>query len=287
MEKQKTLAAALAFEGKTLHSGTYTRMRLLPASANTGIIFVRTDCGGREVRACAQSLGSTDSCVRRTRIGDDELAVHTIEHLMAVFSLLGVDNVRVEVDSDELPGMDGSAEDFYKAISRAGFVEQDVFRNVTVIAEPLYAVEGRAVAIALPYDGFRISYTLDYNMPEVPTDHVDVDCLVPHNAEQLTRARTFCLEREAVVLQQMGYGKGADFSNTLVIGADGPINNEFRIKHELACHKVMDMIGDLYLAGSLRAHIIALRCGHMANAVLVKCIESYKESLAGLRKESL
>lgn len=269
MINQNTVAQNICFQGRGLHTGQDVHLCIKPAPENTGIVFRRMDAG-IDISAAADNI--IDDFLRRTTISSGGVNVNTIEHLMVVFSVLGIDNAIVEIDAEEVPGMDGSAKIFYEKIRAAGTVPQDMNRIYKIIKSPFYVCRGDSVAVILPYDGFKISYTLDYPQPEIGSGFYEVDMADTEKIEQLVCARTFCLESEALKLRGMGLGKGADYTNTLVVGHDGPIDNDFRFKYELAAHKTVDMIGDLYIAGPVKGHVVALRCGHGINAQIVKLL---------------
>ena len=275
MHKQQTIARDIEIEGVGLHTGAKVKLCLRPAEPDSGVVFNRVDKG---VLIPAKSEFLQEDLLRRTCISKDGVLVNTIEHLMVVLSVMGVDNVIIDIDGEEVPGMDGSAVVFYDLIKETGLLLQDAVRVCNEIREPIELDDGKASVKVLPYDGFKVSYTLDYPEPEIGSQFYEIDFSDETKKQELLRARTFCLNSEALRLREMGLGLGANYDNTLVIGKDGPIENEFRFFCELAAHKTLDMIGDLYVAGPIKAHIKANRCGHSINAALVKEIDKlYKK----------
>jgi UDP-3-O-[3-hydroxymyristoyl] N-acetylglucosamine deacetylase/3-hydroxyacyl-[acyl-carrier-protein] dehydratase len=208
---------------------------------------------------------------------------------MAVLFGLGVDNLNIELDNSEVPGLDGSGLNFLEAILQVGLSQQDKAKSFYAIKEPLFAQEQDAAIIVLPSQDFKISYTLDYNHPLLKTEFMDLVLTPQVFTEEIASARTFCLEEEAGQLQRQGIGCGANYQNTLVVGKDGVIKNKLRYPNEFIRHKILDLIGDLYLVGvPLKAHIIALKSGHSLNLKLVKKIYQQYErfSSAGVGTNS-
>lgn len=279
MEKQRTIKKKIIFEGVGLHTGKKAKLELLPASVDTGIIFVRQD---REspflIRANPYAVLNPEKFPRRTSIGINGIYVHTIEHLMAALHLLSIDNIQINIWGEEVPGLDGSAKDFVEKIEEVGWHEENVARDRLVIREPLWVEEGSASIVILPYHSLRISYVLDYDNPVIGSSYLDV-VLNNNLKDNFYEARTFCLENEVNSLLDMGLGKGANYKNTLVISDKGIVKNELRIPDEFIKHKVLDLIGDLYLAGPLRGHIIAIKGGHFLNIKLLEKLRRYKEKI--------
>jgi UDP-3-O-[3-hydroxymyristoyl] N-acetylglucosamine deacetylase/3-hydroxyacyl-[acyl-carrier-protein] dehydratase len=187
--------------------------------------------------------------------------------------------LQVNIDGGEVPGMDGSAREFMEKIKDSGIVEQEAARNYLVVREPIWIDEEKAGIVVLPYPGFRISYTLDYNNPAIATDFLDTTISSNSSASSLGLARTFCLEEEVQSLLKMGLGKGSNYSNTLVVSDKGVINNKLRDSNEFIKHKVLDLVGDLYLAGPIKGHVIAFRSGHSLNIKLLAKFRDYKEKI--------
>jgi len=281
MEKQKTLKAKVSFEGIGLHTGDKVGITISPAPPNTGIIFVKEKEGNKSfIKADFYSVLDPSVFPRRTSVGEKGNEIHTIEHLMAAFSLLGVDNAQIDINGSEVPGMDGSAKDFIEGMRKVGLEEQNAPRNYIVVREPLWVDEGGATLVLLPAPHFRVSYTLSYNSEVIGSQFFDgVIDSVPE-ATNIHLARTFCLEDEVKPLVDMGLGKGANYQNTLVISQRGIVRNSTRVENEFVRHKVLDLIGDLYLAGPIKAHVVALRSGHNLNIKLLYKLRRYKERLS-------
>lgn len=272
MTKQKTLRNSVKLSGVGLQTGRAVSMTIKPAPVSSGINFVRIDLPNRPLlNINSVSLDTCASPERRTALAVGPMQIQTIEHMMAALSGLSVDNISIELDSDELPGMDGSAKDFVAAIRKAGIEEQTESRRALEIREPAWCREGDSFIAAFPGDNFKISYTLSYPAPSIGTQYLSLVLTEDIFEAEIAPARTFCLEEEAVELIKRGLGKGANYDNTLVMGRSTPVNTALRFPDEPVRHKVLDLIGDLYLLGMpLKGHVVAIKSGHKLNMELVK-----------------
>ena len=252
---QQTLAAPIAYSGIGLHSGKEVAMKLLPGKENTGIVFVRTDLSGHpEIQALAENVSST---VKATTVSENGTEVFTVEHLMAAFSMMGIDNCRIEMSAPEPPVTDGSAAVFCELILQAGRIRQSEPRKIYAVDRAFSVYEDDKYITIQPYDGYRISFVSVNAHPALGTQYFDIE---------LT---------EEKFLQQMGLGLGGSIEN-VVIFDDDKILSETRFDNELIRHKILDVIGDLYLLGHLRGHIIAVKSGHAFNSCLAKQIQAYR-----------
>ncbi|MFH0855333.1 MAG: bifunctional UDP-3-O-[3-hydroxymyristoyl] N-acetylglucosamine deacetylase/3-hydroxyacyl-ACP dehydratase [Candidatus Omnitrophota bacterium] len=283
MEKQKTILKEIHLSGIGLHTGKKTDLVLKPAAVDSGITFARVDLAGcPQIKACVDNLISPASHpARRTSIAGDNAQVHTIEHLMAALFGLGIDNILIEINNEEVPGLDGSSLNFLDALNKAGIVEQAKERHFYAIKDPVFIEENDSSIIVLPSSDFKISYTLDYRHPFLKTQFMELSVNNAVFKSDIASARTFCLQQEALELQQQGLGLGANYENTLVVGENGVVKNKLRYDDEFIRHKILDLIGDLYLLGCpLKGHIIAVRSGHSLNAKLIKKIAQQKTRYA-------
>jgi UDP-3-O-[3-hydroxymyristoyl] N-acetylglucosamine deacetylase/3-hydroxyacyl-[acyl-carrier-protein] dehydratase len=274
LRSQRTLRAPVEYRGVGLHSGKEIKVAVRPAEAGNGVSFIRVDIEGQpEVRAQGSNLKARQ---RRTCIQDGRAEVYTCEHLLASLYALGVDNAVVEIDGEEVPGMDGAAAEFLQGLKQAGTVELKAPRPLFSVKEPIYVREGGASIVALPGSGkLTVEYHLDYggkNGSSVPTRQIVGFELNSEAFErEIASARTFVFEHEVEALRAAGLGKGANSQNTLVVGPGGPRDNTLRWEDELARHKILDLIGDVANLGvDLDAHIIATRSGHGLNMALVQ-----------------
>ncbi|MDD5116018.1 MAG: bifunctional UDP-3-O-[3-hydroxymyristoyl] N-acetylglucosamine deacetylase/3-hydroxyacyl-ACP dehydratase [Candidatus Omnitrophica bacterium] len=282
MERQKTISEAVSLSGIGIHTGNKVNITIKPAGTGCGITFIRTDIpGSSRIKADVQSFLEAKFS-RRSSIGNNGAEVQTIEHLMASLSSLGIDNADVEIDSNELPGMDGSALRFVEALEKAGTVEQDKERYVHIIKEPICIEEGSCSITVVPAKEFKVSYTLDYDHPLLGSQFLELAINPQSFKSDIAPARTFCLESEASELRSKGLGMGANYDNTLVVGKTGVIKNSLRFKDEFVRHKILDLVGDLFLAGCpIRGHVIALRSGHCLNLKIAQKIYEQKIKAQG------
>jgi UDP-3-O-acyl N-acetylglucosamine deacetylase len=270
MPRQKTIKDAVEIEGTGLQTGNRVRLVLKGSPEDSGISFVRVDLPDRPVlNIRSVDLGASDSIERRTMLGFGPLQIQTTEHLLAALAGLSIDNIVIEIDNIELPGLDGSAKGFADAVKKARILEQTAARNILKVSAPVWCSDKDALLAVFPDNELRISYTLSY--PGIGTQFFS--CVVNEEGfeKNIAPARTFCLEAEALELLKRGLGKGANYENTLVMGADGPIKNTLRFPDEPVRHKALDLIGDMCLAGApVIGHFIAIKSGHRLNMELVK-----------------
>jgi len=273
-EKQKTIEKELTISGIGLHTGNAVALRFKPAPPNTGISFIRVDLADRPVIKAHCGNVLTDSILPRcTSLGDREVCVHTVEHLMAVLAGLKIDNLTIEINNNELPGLDGSGLGFLKAIKEAGIEEQDSPREYFDIPEPMVVEQNGSAIFIVPGEELSVSYILDYNRPFLGAQFFSSKITPDVFEAQIASCRTFCLEEEVEELKKRGLGKGASYENSLVVTKSGVRNNELRFKDEFVRHKVLDFLGDLYLLGApVRGHVFAIKSGHTLNIALVKKI---------------
>lgn len=274
MEKQRTIKKEISFRGVGLHTGKEVQTKFLPAEADSGITFIRADLANRPaVKASLDELKSTSGSPRRTSIGSDELTIHTVEHLLAALSGMGIDNMAVELNGTELPGLDGSSLEYVKLLQDAGSQELEAARTCVTIRDSIVVEEHGASLVVMPWPELKISYTLDYNHPLLKSQFFEITVNSQSFQKELAGARTFCLEEEAAYLQSQGLGLGANYNNTLVVGKEGVIKNKVRFPDEFVRHKILDLLGDLYLLGRpVKGHIIAIKSGHFLNLKLIKRI---------------
>jgi len=284
MDKQRTIQNEVSVSGVGLHTAKKALLTLKPADIDSGIIFTRLDLADKpKVKALPENVLTQTRSLRRSSIGKNNVEIHTIEHLMAAISGLGIDNLNIEIDNEEVPGLDGSSVNFVDLLLKAGIKEQEKERSYYRINKPISVEEGGASISALPYEGFKVSYTLDYNHPMLKSQFKEIEINGDSFKAEISQARTFCLEEEAKKLQELGVGLGANYENTLVLGKSGVIKNTLRYNDEFLRHKILDLIGDLYLLGRpLKAHIVALKSGHSLNLELIKMIQTQANPLAAL-----
>lgn len=277
--KQKTIKNSVSFSGVGLHSGKPARLTLKPAGENEGISFHRIDLPGKQIiKVVAANAVMDEKVTRCTAIEFQGVRIYTIEHIMAALNGLGIDNVVIEIDAEEAPGLDGSSLEFVKGIEQAGTVEQSAEKHIFSIQEPIMVANKTSTVVIVPADQLSVSYTLDYEHPMLHSLYYS-QSIDPHSfTKELAPARTFCLESEVEVIKAHGLAKGANYQNTLVMSAKGPIENTLRFSNECVRHKVLDIVGDLYLLGyQVKGAIYATKSGHALNRALVKKIEAQRQ----------
>ncbi|NDY41748.1 UDP-3-O-acyl-N-acetylglucosamine deacetylase [Dissulfurirhabdus thermomarina] len=271
---QKTLQRSVAARGVGLHSGRVVTVRLHPADPGAGITFVRVD--ETPARWIAARTANVVDTRMATTIGDGTCSVGTIEHLMAALAGLGVDNARVEVDGPEVPAMDGSAGPFLKLIEAAGIEEQSAPRRYLEILEPVEVREGDKFVRLEPFDGFRVAFEIDFDHPLIARQRFSADVGPEAFARQLGRARTFGFLHEVEYLKRNGLAQGGSLDNAVVLGDDGVLNRGgLRFPDEFVRHKVLDLLGDLYLCGlPLIGRVVARKSGHALHHALLAELEA-------------
>ena len=284
MRSQRTLKTAVEFSGVGIHTGKEAHVRVVPSEANQGVVFVRSDLpDAPHIPATLDYLGQG---ARRTTLRNGEAEVNTVEHLFAAFVGIGIDNAEIHIDGPELPGMDGSARSFTELLLRVGVVDQKAERSTFVVREPIHVTDDGASIGAFPEpdEGLRVQYTLDLAEMGMGAQFVDLKVDQDVFASDIAPARTFVHKAQVEQLQKAGLGKGANTENTLVIDNGSVIDNELRFPDEFARHKVLDLLGDLFLSGvDIRGRIVAARSGHTANRQLARAIseEMHAREVAG------
>ena len=266
--RQKTLKGTVRCAGVGLHSGQMVTMTLHPAAVDTGITFRRTDANV-EIGATWRNL--VPSCLCST-LAADGVSVGTIEHLMAAFAGLEIDNALVAIDGAEVPAMDGSAAPFVSLIERAGIAEQNAPRRAVEILKPIRVAGDGAEASLEPADGFSLSFVIDFASGMVGRQRIAVTPDPASFKRGIARARTFGFYDEVEQMRSAGLALGGSLENAIVIGQDGVMNKEgLRYRDEFVRHKVLDAMGDLYLAGGpIIGRFTGHRSGHALNRRLLQ-----------------
>jgi len=261
MDAQRTLRRSISCAGIGLHSGNKVNLTLKPAGTDFGIRFRRTDLGGHEVPATVQHLAGIQLA---TALARNEVSVETVEHLLAALVSMNIDNVLVELNSPEVPIMDGSAAPFVRLIESVGTETQDMPRRAIKIMKPVEVTENGASAALLPESGFSISFEIDFDNPLIR--HQDISLSVDPEAfnTELAPARTFGLLDDWPRLKAAGLARGGSLDNAIVVSGDRVLNaGGLRFADEFVRHKLVDAIGDLFLAGgAIIGHFRGLRSGH-------------------------
>ncbi len=279
MDKQHTILKAVSLSGTGIHTGNKANITLRPAQSDSGINFIRVDLPDKPiVKASVENILDKSTAMRCSCIGKGDAHIYTVEHLLSALYACSIDNLIIEIDNNEVPGMDGSAHEFVNAIVQSGIKELDKPRQYYTVKEPVYVEDISSSLIVLPAEKLKVSYTLNYNHVFLKPDLMELEVTPEILKKEISSARTFCLEEEAEVLQKhQGIGKGANYNNTLVVGKNGVINNSLRYENEFTRHKILDMLGDLYLFGQpIIGNLIALKSGHTLNIKLLRKLDQQR-----------
>ena len=263
---EQTIAAPIEFEGIGLHSGAPVSMRLLPAPAGSGIVFRRTDLDNFEIPANGRNVAKVSYATSLMRHG---VLISTTEHLLSALVGMGVDNVIIELDNLELPILDGSALPYVEAFRAAGIRTQRRRRETIRVLHPVEVREGNKFIGVYPGSGYSIQYTIDFPAP-IGRQKASIDLAAETYGDFIAAARTFGYKSDEKRLRDMGLIRGANARNAIILGARGPENGPLRFHDEYVRHKVLDLIGDLALAGRrIEGHVVAERAGHAMHTALV------------------
>jgi UDP-3-O-[3-hydroxymyristoyl] N-acetylglucosamine deacetylase len=264
---QTTIARTASAEGVGLHTGVYGHIRLLPAPADTGIVFRRVDLDNFPIEAEGHNVARVSYATSLMKQG---VLLSTTEHLLAAIYSCGVDNIFIDIDSIEVPILDGSAEPFMQMLEHAGIRKLRRKRRYLKVLMPLEVMEGERRIGIYPADEFRVRCYVDFEHPLVGQQEVEMVVSPETFRHLLARARTFCFERDIEPLRSMGLIRGGSLENAIVLTNDGVMNGPLRFPDEFGRHKALDLIGDLALAGlPLLARVEAHKAGHALHTQLV------------------
>lgn len=269
---QYTIAQTVEIKGIGLHSGVDSILTIAPAKEDTGIVFNRIDIkNSNPIRALYSSVVDTRNC---TCIGtDSKNIVSTIEHLMAVLYILGIDNAIISINNPEIPILDGSGKVFYDVLSKVAKVEQKSKRKYLKVKKEVVFEDGKGASVQLlPADSFSIKFNIDFPSKIVGKQNFEGDITEELFAKQIAPCRTFCEKYQVDYLKSIGLIKGGSLDNAVVLDGDTILNPEgFRVENECVNHKVLDTIGDLYTSGYyILGKVVANKSGHYHNNELLK-----------------
>jgi UDP-3-O-[3-hydroxymyristoyl] N-acetylglucosamine deacetylase/3-hydroxyacyl-[acyl-carrier-protein] dehydratase len=274
IDKQTTIAREGDIEGIGLHTGVRTRVRFRPGADDSGIVFRRVDHDPPvDIPARIEYAPENVPVPRNTTLERDGVRLHTVEHVLAAVTGLGIDNLLIEIDGDEpCEPSDGSCVPFVEVLRAAGLQRQTSARQPLEVREPVTLRDGLVELTAVPYDGFRVSFTLHYDNPVIATQYASFDIDPEVFTREIAPARTFALMSDVVELRAAGFIRGGTLDNAVVVDGDHILNDvPLRFPDEFVRHKILDLLGDLALLGRpLRGHVIAVRSGHRSNARFVR-----------------
>ncbi|AOZ07612.1 UDP-3-O-acyl-N-acetylglucosamine deacetylase [Cupriavidus malaysiensis] len=280
MLKQRTIKSLVKTVGIGLHSGRKVTLTLRPAAADVGIVFTRVDLPEPvEIPASAMAIGDTRLA---SVLQKDGARVSTVEHLMSACAGLGIDNLYVDVDAEEIPILDGSASSFVFLLQSAGIEEQPAAKRFIRVKKPVEVREGDKLARLEPYFGFKLSFTIDFRHPAVDKtgQTFSIDFADTSYVREIARARTFGFAHEFEALREMGLARGGSLDNAIVLDEHRMLNNEeLRYGDEFVRHKILDAIGDLYVVGHpVIGAYVAHKSGHGMNNQLLRALLADQEA---------
>lgn len=260
MSAQRTLRRSVSCTGIGLHSGNKVTLSLKPSPADSGIRFQRSDLGGLEIPAIVTHLGGIQYQTGLTR---ETVSVETVEHLLAALTALGIDNAIVELNSPEVPIMDGSAAPFVYLVQEAGIKRLQAPRRYLKVLRPISLTQGDKRIALYPSDHFKVTYSISFDHPLLRHQSRTMRVTEETFVEDIAPARTFGFLKEVEMLRQRGLALGGSLDNAIVLGDTGVLNNALRFEDEFVRHKILDVIGDLSLVGHpVVGHLVAHRGGH-------------------------
>jgi len=275
MIKQRTLKNVIRATGVGLHSGEKVFMTLRPAAINSGIVFRRIDLPSPvEVKAQAHLVGQTQLCT--VLVDENNIKIKTTEHLLAALAGLGIDNAYIDLSSEEVPIMDGSAGPFVFLIQSAGIEEQNAPKRFIRIIKPLQVTDGDKWARFEPYEGFKVGFTIDFKHPAFKKSaaNAEIDFSTTSFVKEISRARTFGFMKDIEAMRDLNLALGGSLDNAIVLDNYRVVNEDgLRYEDEFVKHKILDAIGDLYLMGGpIIGAYYAYKSGHGLNNQLLRAL---------------
>jgi UDP-3-O-[3-hydroxymyristoyl] N-acetylglucosamine deacetylase len=263
MDAQRSIRRQVSCVGIGLHSGNKVNLTLKPAPADFGIRFRRTDLGHHEVPATVHNLAGIQLATGLSSKDGKDVSVETVEHLLAALVSVGIDNVLIELNSPEVPIMDGSAAPFIYLIHEAGVKRLQTARKYLKIVRPIAISRGDKRIALFPSDHFKVTYSISYDHPLLRHQSRTLRITEESFAEEIAPARTFTFLKDVEMLRQNGLALGGSLENAIVLGETGVLNNALRYEDEFVRHKILDAVGDLALVGyPVIGHLVAHRAGH-------------------------
>ena len=273
MIKQRTIKKEVKARGVGIHSGYVVNMTLIPAQKDHGVVFRRMDVGGKLVHAHSAFVNEV---VLSTGLESQGVKVSTVEHLMSAFSALGIDNILVELDSFEVPIMDGSSAPFIFLVQSAGIEEQNAHKKFFVIKDTIRVENGDSWAQVSKYKGFKVSLEIDFDHKKVKESgqKLSINFSKQSYLKEISRARTFGYMKDVEMMQRQNLALGASMDNAIALSDDDVLNEDsMRYQNEFVKHKILDIVGDLYLlGGNLIGHYEGYKTGHFLNNQLLSTV---------------
>ena len=279
MLRQRTLSSKINASGVGLHTGKKVSLTLMPADADSGITFIRTDIQSNPIKASFDNVNDTRL---QTSLSNNEVRISTVEHLLSALAGLGIDNAIIQLDGPEVPIMDGSARPFVFMIQSAGIKEQNAPKKFIKVTKPIEVRQNEKWARIEPFEGFKVAFTIDFNHPafDNSSQSSEIDFSSVSYLSQVSRARTFGFVRDIENLRKNNLALGGSVNNAVVIDDYRVVNDEgVRFQDEFVKHKILDAIGDLYLLGhGLIGSFSAYKSGHHLNNLLLRELDNNQEA---------
>ncbi|MBI5091397.1 MAG: UDP-3-O-[3-hydroxymyristoyl] N-acetylglucosamine deacetylase [Candidatus Hydrogenedentes bacterium] len=271
-DNQRTIETEVSFSGIGLHTGNLATLTFKPASPDSGVTFIRADLPDRP--AIKADIDHVTDVLLGTTLGMNGVKVHTVEHVMAALAGLGIDNINIELDANETPVGDGSSLPFMTTLKRAGLTEQDAPRKFITLDEPVHFRNNGVMISLLPADDLRLTFTIAYDHAAIGSQYASYKITPEVFEREIAPARTFCFLRDVRMLQEQGLGKGGSLENAVVIGDEAILNDNLRWPDEFVRHKILDLLGDLYLLGRpFKGHVVAVKSGHASHVEFGKVVK--------------
>ncbi len=273
--RQNTIKNIIAISGIGLHSGKKVSIKMLPAGEDTGIVFKRVDIKNNSINLVPARFDLVkDTKLSTVLINDFGVRVSTIEHLMSALASLEIHNLMIEIDSFEVPILDGSSILFVEAIEKAGVKALSKPRKILKIVKPINLKTNNWEVAIIPDDSFILNVTIDFPNKIIGKQTCEFNYTKDDYKSEISKARTFCLEKEVTYLQSIGLAVGGSLDNAIVVGENSVLNSgKLRYSNEFARHKLLDALGDLFLAGyDIQGRFFGYKSGHESNNLLLRAI---------------
>ena len=275
LKYQRTLREEIRFKGIGLHTGYSVQLTLVPAPPDTGIRFRRTDLKNFEIEAIRAHVAKVSYATTLMKKG---VMISTVEHLLSALYGLGIDNLYLDINSMEVPILDGSGRDFVEAIRKAGIIGQDALRSYIVIEKAIEVRQGDKVAGVYPDPTPRATYIIDFEHNAIGHQEIQIELTPESYYQELGSARTFGFVSDIEYLKSLGLIRGGSLENAVVLDSSGIVNNHLRFPNEFVRHKLLDLLGDISLTGRpIIGHLYAARAGHAIHTALAEQITRLKD----------
>lgn len=275
MRLQRTLKQEITFDGIGLHTGRYASVRLKPAPRDSGIIFHRID----RMTVIRSHIGSVTDTAFATTLGNGNVKIKTVEHILAALAGIGIDNLIIEVNGPEIPILDGSSTELVSIILKGGIAKQGKKMPYMRITKPVIMDDGHSEVAVFPYEGRKITYRIHFNHHLLGEQNLSIELNEETFIKEVAPARTFGFLKDVQYMMANGFAKGGSLSNAIILGDNGILNSSgLRFKDEFVRHKILDSIGDFSLIGfPVYGHILANKAGHSTNLKFMKKLISCPE----------